>query len=314
MKTRIFYATDAHGSELVFRKFLNSGKIYKADVMVLGGDLTGKMIVPIVERTGQVFSVNWPTERTLKSNELAEFEKDVWNHGFYTYRTTSDEAEKLASDKTKMDELFKTVIAQTLSRWCDLAETHLKGQNKKCFIQLGNDDTLGLDYILEGRENIVSTEGKVVHIDDGHEMISTGYANITPWSCPRDIPETALSERIEAMAKQVAIMETCIFNFHCPPYESGLDEAPELDDDLKMKASGSGVSTKPVGSVAVRNAIEKYQPLLALHGHIHESRGFVKIGRTLCINPGSEYGEGILRGAIINLDQKSVKNYMLTQG
>jgi hypothetical protein len=314
LDTRIFYATDVHGSELVFRKFLNAGKIYKANIIILGGDLTGKMIVPIVEHHDQVFTVSWPKDRTLKLDELAELEKEIRNHGFYTYRTTSEEAERLVSDKAKMDELFRTLIAQTLSRWCELAETHLKGQKIKCFMQLGNDDMLGLDSILEGRENIVTTEGKVVRVDDEHEMVSTGYANITPWSCPRDVSEEELSERIEAMAKQVANIGNGIFNFHCPPYDSGLDEAPELDENLKMKASGSGVSTKPVGSVAVRNAIEKYQPLLALVGHVHEGRGHVRIGRTLCINPGSEYTEGILRGVVIDLDKKSVRSYTPTSG
>jgi Icc-related predicted phosphoesterase len=282
--------------------------------MVLGGDLTGKMIVPIVEHSDHIFTANWPNERTVKPEELEEFEKEIRNHGFYAYRTTTEEADRLVSDRAKMDELFKTLIAQTLSNWCDLAETHLKGQNKKCFMQLGNDDMLGLDSILDGRENIVSTEGKVVRIDGEHEMISTGYANITPWSCPRDIPETTLSEKIEGMAKQVANMNNCIFNFHCPPYDSGLDEAPELDEELKMKASGSGVSTKPVGSVAVRSAIEKYQPLLALVGHVHEGKGQARIGRTLCINPGSEYTEGILRGVVIDLDEKGIKSYTPTSG
>ena len=70
----------------------------------------------------------------------------------------------------------------------------------------------------------------------------------------------------------------------------------------------------PGGSSAVRSAIEKHQPLLGLHGHIHESKGFVKIGRTFCVNPGSEYGEGILRGVIIDLEDGKVKNFLLTQG
>jgi len=66
--------------------------------------------------------------------------------------------------------------------------------------------------------------------------------------------------------------------------------------------------------VAVREAIEKYKPLLGLHGHIHESRGVVNIGRTLCINPGSEYGEGIIRGAIVDLAKDKVLSYQLTSG
>ena len=68
-----------------------------------------------------------------------------------------------------------------------------------------------------------------------------------------------------------------------------------------------------VGSIAVRAAIEKYQPLLGLHGHIHESRSAQKIGRTLCINPGSEYGEGVLRGILLELSSKGLEDHVFTQ-
>jgi Icc-related predicted phosphoesterase len=67
-----------------------------------------------------------------------------------------------------------------------------------------------------------------------------------------------------------------------------------------------------VGSKAVRRAIETYQPILSLHGHIHESRGVATIGRTVCINPGSEYPDGVLRGAIVDFDRDGVKSYVLT--
>jgi Icc-related predicted phosphoesterase len=71
----------------------------------------------------------------------------------------------------------------------------------------------------------------------------------------------------------------------------------------------------PVGSTAVREAIERQRPLLGLHGHVHESAGVEKIGRTVCINPGSDYGDGILRGAIVELDRdRGVRNWQLTQG
>ncbi|RLG63511.1 hypothetical protein DRO02_06455 [archaeon] len=61
------------------------------------------------------------------------------------------------------------------------------------------------------------------------------------------------------------------------------------------------------GSKSVRYVIEKYQPLVSLHGHIHESFGFCKIGRTYCVNPGSEYAEGILRAFLVEIDGKKVK-------
>jgi Icc-related predicted phosphoesterase len=62
-------------------------------------------------------------------------------------------------------------------------------------------------------------------------------------------------------------MEKTIFNFHCPPYASNLDDVPEIDENLNVLNAGH--SLVPVGSTAVRRLIEEYQPLLSLHGHIH---------------------------------------------
>ncbi|MEM3571666.1 MAG: hypothetical protein QW589_07055, partial [Candidatus Bathyarchaeia archaeon] len=160
----------------------------------------------------------------------------------------------------------------------------------------------------------VNPEGKCVLIDEEHEMISTGYANITPWHCPRDIPEEELEKKIEEMVTKIENMSTAIFCFHVPPYGTKLDQAPKLDEKLQIVIEGGHVVMTSAGSVAVRKAIEKYQPLLGLHGHIHESRAFDKIGRTMCFNPGSEYGEGIFHGALINLDKDKVKGYMLMTG
>jgi Icc-related predicted phosphoesterase len=72
--------------------------------------------------------------------------------------------------------------------------------------------------------------------------------------------------------------------------------------------------TEAVGSKAVRTAIEKHYPLLGLHGHVHESRGKTALGRTLCFNPGSFYTEGILTGAVIDLDKKGVKRWFFFSG
>ena len=70
-----------------------------------------------------------------------------------------------------------------------------------------------------------------------------------------------------------------------------------------------------VGSSAVRASIEAHQPLLALHGHIHESRGQVRLGRTVSLNPGSEYAEGVLRGVIVTLSRrKGLRGYQLVSG
>jgi Icc-related predicted phosphoesterase len=149
---------------------------------------------------------------------------------------------------------------------------------------------------------------------DGFTMVSTGYANPTPWNTFRELPEDQLRTRIDALVADVPDRRRAIFNFHAPPYGSNLDGAPKLNPDMTYVAGGRAIV--PVGSHAVRDAITAYEPVLSLHGHIHEGRGAVKIGRTLAVNPGSTYEDGVLQAAIVDLDSKKgeVKQYLLING
>ena len=105
------------------------------------------------------------------------------------------------------------------------------------------------------------------------------------------MPEIA--EVIDKVMSDVADPSRAIFNFHCPPYDTQIDQGPVLGDDMRMRSTAGGVETHPVGSTACRSVIERYQPLLGFHGHLHESRGTFKLGKTLCINPGSAYCESL---------------------
>jgi Icc-related predicted phosphoesterase len=314
--TRIFFTSDVHGSEVCFMKFLNAAKFYEANVLILGGDITGKMIVPIVEeQDGCAFANFLGTQQVVKTKEERQaLEKNIRNTGYYPFLTTPTEFEKLQADKKLVDELFSKVMADSVKRWVGIADERLKGMNVKCYISPGNDDRFDIDPVLKASSVVVCPEEETVSIDDHHEMVTSGWANTTPWHSPREVPEEELIKKFEPMLQKIQNMETSIFNLHCPPHNTPIDLAPELDETLKPVVKGGGVNMIHVGSITVRKLIEQYKPLLGLHGHIHESRGFVKIGRTLCINPGSEYGEGVLRGAIINLDQKGIKSHILTQG
>jgi len=315
--SRIFFTSDVHGSDICFLKFLNAAKFYQAGILILGGDVTGKMIVPLVQQSdGTYFSDFLGNRQTLKTQQEREaLEKNIRNSGYYPYITTPDEIEKMQNDKKYLDELFSRVMAAGVKRWVSIAEERLKGTKVKCYISPGNDDRFDIDESLKSSPVVLYPEDEVVWVDDHHEMITTAWTNPTPWHSPRETTEEKLAEIIEKMTSRVQHMEKSIFNLHCPPYNTPIDLAPELDETLKPKvSSGGGISMIHVGSAAVRQSIEKHQPLLGIHGHIHESRGFVKIGRSICINPGSEYGEGILRGAVINLDEKGLKSYLLTQG
>ena len=316
-RTRLFFATDVHGSERCFLKFLNAGKAYNADVLILGGDLTGKMVVPIVEDERGVFSASFlGGEYHLSgSQEVEALEKNIRVVGYYPYRTTRDEVEELSDDKAKVAEVFSELMCTSIQRWMDIADNKLRGTGIKCFVSAGNDDVFAIDPALGSSECVINPEGKVVNIDEHHEMISCGFANMTPWKCPRDISDEDLAGKIEGMTSKVRNMGNCIFNLHCPPHNSGIDEGPKLDETLKpVLGPGGDVQMIPTGSISIRRAIERWQPLLSLHGHIHESRGVLNIGRTLCANPGSEYTEGILRGFLVDLSPEGIIDYIPTSG
>jgi len=314
--TRVFFATDLHGSSLCFRKFLNAGKFYKANVVIVGGDITGKMVVPIIDHgDGTCSTYYYGTETIMKTKEqLLSFESTIQSFGYYPHMVSPHEMDELRGSPQQVDELFSSLMLDRTREWVKLADERLAGTEIKCFIQPGNDDRYEIDDVLKTSRTVINPEGCVYWIDDHHEMISTGHANQTPWKCPRDITEEDLEERIEAMAVRVKNMSNCVFCMHCPPYDTPLDQAPKLDQEFKPQTDGGKLIMIPAGSRAVRNTIEKYQPLLSLHGHIHESKGSTKTGRTLSLNPGSEYGESILRGALVDLTENGIKDFLFTSG
>ena len=309
---KVFFATDLHGSEMCWRKFLNSAKFYDCDVLICGGDMTGKAIVPIVAENGH-YTVTLGGERqAVTADQVAEVEGNIRRKGYYPLQMTVERLQELDHDPAKRAECFQEVMLEGVDRWMKLAADKLRGTGIRCFVCPGNDDEMEVDDVIRRAELVELGEGRLVEIE-GFAMISTGWSNPTPWKTHREESEEELGKRIDAMASQVPDQSHAIFNLHCPPFKSGLDEAPAIDADLRLLHGGRAL--RPVGSTAVREAIERHQPLLSLHGHIHESKGALKIGKTLSINPGSAYEEGMLMGAIIQLDpKKGIKSYQLVNG
>jgi Icc-related predicted phosphoesterase len=312
--TKIYFATDIHGSEVCWKKFVNAGRYYDVDVLILGGDITGKGLVYAIEQTDGAYKAMFMgKEFTLTTpNETVEFENKVRMYGFYPYKTNQDELEKLSQSEEKRHAVFLDLMIETIHRWIAFAEQKLKNSNISLYVTAGNDDEFAIDAALKESEVVLHADQKVLSIDEEHEMISSSYSNITPWRCPRDISEDELAKKIASMTCQVKSMKKCIFNLHVPPKDSSLDNAPLLDENLKPVEAGQRISG--VGSAAVRNAIEDHQPLLGLHGHIHESKGFTNIGRTLCMNPGSTYSEGIVQGVVVRLAAEKIDGYWPVQG
>jgi Icc-related predicted phosphoesterase len=311
---RIFFATDIHGSEVCWRKFLNAGKFHKADVLIMGGDMTGKAMVPIVQSNG-----GW--EVTLQEqrhelhgeDELVAMEKRIRDRGYYPIRLTRDELQAWSADQALVDARFKDEMLRSVEAWMALADERLGGTGIRCVVSPANDDMFEIDPIIDRAEHIQLGEANTIQLD-GFTLVSTGWANPTPWNTFRELPEDELRTRIDGLVATVPDRQRAIFNFHAPPYASNLDAAPQLDADMKYVAGGQALV--PVGSKAVRESILDYGPALSLHGHIHEGKGAVKLGRTLAVNPGSSYEDGVLQAAIVDLDAKKgeVKRYLLING
>ncbi len=311
---KIFFATDIHGSDICWIKFLNAAKFYEADTLVLGGDMTGKAIIPIVHQGGKNYSMTLLEQdhKITDDEQMTEMVKRVRSRGYYPYMTTPDEIAELEKNPERINKIFLDEVLKVVQQWMDLAEKKLAGTDMKVYCSPGNDDMDEVDEVIRASKRVILVEGKVTALNADHEMIASGWSNITPWNTHREEDEEQLKVRYEAMASQLKNPLNAIFNVHVPPYKSGLDEAPELDKDLRPVLAGN--SMIPVGSTALRDAIKKYQPLLSLHGHIHEGRGATHIGRTLCINPGSMYEQGALLGALVNVGKDKIENYVLTSG
>jgi Icc-related predicted phosphoesterase len=313
---RVFFASDIHGSERCFRKFLNAVQFYEVDALVLGGDLTGKALVPIVDTEQGSYEATFmgSKRRTLREDELDAFRRSVRDAGYYPLVVTRDELARLSESELARTRAFEDAMTESLQAWRALADERLSARGVRCYFIAGNDDPMLVDDALAGSEWLVNvSRGRAAMVGD-YEIVGMDYANQTPWDSEREVTEPELRELVDAAFVDVADPHRVIFNAHCPPRDTPLDKAPALTDDLRPVMAGGEMVLASVGSAAIRDAIEAYQPAVALHGHVHESRAAVELGRTLCVNPGSEYAEGVLRGAVVGLSDGGVVDYQFVAG
>jgi Icc-related predicted phosphoesterase len=310
---KLYYAGDVHGSEKCWRKFLNAAKFYEVDTLIMGGDITGKMMVPVVERPdGRYEASVLGRHETVEGEKLGELEKRIRFNGFYPYRCDRREYERLEADRDYREGTFTKVMVDEVRRWIHLAEERLDGTGIRCFVMPGNDDEFAIDEALESTY-VVNPDLSVVQLD-GVQMLSCSWTNPTPWNSPREEDEERLAERLEGLAASLEPDVPVIFNLHCPPHGTTLDKAPQLTADLQVMLDGGEPRIVSVGSTAVRALIERHQPLLSLHGHIHESKAIARIGRTTCVNPGSAYSEGVIDGAVVEIRKDKIRACQLVSG
>ena len=315
--TRLYVVSDFHASDPAWRKLLNAIRlnVYKADAVLYAGDLTGKAMVPIVA-TGDRYEATLLGQRRVarNENELAALERDVASLGYYAFRTTQAEVDALGGDQAKLDALFSREIRARVKQWLDLAAERLEGTGVPLVLIPGNDDPYDIDEPLAASQYCINADGAVVDIPGDLQVIGLGKSSPTPWQTPREVSEDASARRSTRSPTRPGIPKRTIFLIHCPPYGSGLDTAPVLDENLRLQASAGDLMRGPVGSTGVLEAVQQVRPLLSLHGHIHESAGEKKIGPTLCVNPGSEAGSGVVRGYLIDVSSDGVERSFRVEG
>ncbi|HMK93896.1 MAG TPA: hypothetical protein VK536_00705 [Candidatus Limnocylindrales bacterium] len=309
-KLKILYTTDFHGSEATYRKFLNAGKMYGLDYLIVGGDLTGKALSPIIDLGEGRYSVQG---KEMGQEGLEEAKKSIRNRGLYWVVCDRKEWIRISESQEVTDEVFKEKKIEVMKSWIALANERYKDSKIKIFVNLGNDDQQYVADLFKDTGVIQRTEGDVVMVGE-HEMISFGYVNPSPWHTPRELPEEEIYIRLKEMTDKLSDPKTAVFNFHAPPYGTGLDMAPKLSADLRPVARGAEITMEHVGSKSVTRIIEEVQPLIGLHGHIHEAKGFEKIGRTIVLNPGSEFGNGLLHAAIVILEKEKIIGHQFIIG
>jgi uncharacterized protein len=313
--TRLFYAGDVHGSRVCWKKFVNAGAHYPAEVLVMGGDLTGKALVPIVRGGDGTYSAAVIGEQRLARTaaELDQMQRAISTSGMYPLIVDPEEAQALSEDAGRREQAFERVLLDELRLWVRFADQRLAGTGRRAYVIPGNDDPWCIDEVLASGSCIDACDEAVRQVG-AHELVSFGYSNRTPWQTPRELDEGEIYARLRRLVDQLEKPRQAIFNIHVPPRESSLDTAYEVDGDLRYVLKGGRPHEVATGSSAVREIIEEVQPLLSLHGHIHESKGVTKIGRTVAINPGSDYGSGHLDGCLVHLSEDRVINQYLVAG
>jgi Icc-related predicted phosphoesterase len=311
--TRLYYASDIHGTESLWRKFLNAATTYRADVIVMGGDVAGKVVVPLLEETaGYRLELFGQRELLIGEDRVRDAERRIRANGMYPCRMSAAEAMRVGElPEHEREAWFARVMMETFERWLELADERLRASDVRCFVMPGNDDPPGIEESIVRARRVEACDERIVEFG-GHEMISLGYSNLTPFHSPRELDEDELYRRVQRLAEQLHEPRRAIFNLHVPPYDSRLDTAAELDASLTVVTIAGEPKLIPIGSTAVRELIERYQPLLALHGHVHESPGAIHIGRTLCINPGSAYHTGRIAGCLVKLEGERARHQFVT--
>jgi hypothetical protein len=288
--------------------------VYEADVLILGGDIAGKAIVPMKrEADGRVGLSYEGRDIIVTEREAEPTLAKIRDSGLYPRLCSEDEYERLAVDSEYRESVFDEIICQQTRSWCALAAERLD-ETVRLVITPGNDDPFAIDDVLREAAHVACPEGELLQLGPV-TLASLGNTSRTPWDTPREYDEEELAAQIEQMLASAPGCAKLVFNFHCPPKGSGLDTCARLDENFAPVVVGGQVEQIAAGSSAVLKAIERYRPVVGLHGHIHESAGVWLHNGSVCLNPGSQYGTGVLKGALVLFNADGTyRTHVLTSG
>jgi Icc-related predicted phosphoesterase len=294
---KLLLASDLHGSNAAFRKLVTLAVQLNVDTLVVAGDWSGKQSLLVLKQpNGSAIYVDLDgAERPLAPDQLSG-QLEIWrDSGIYPVLVDGADASSIS----KFDSLARDVRALRLKQWLDYGQERTRAATTKVFAIPGNDDGPEIDDVLLNHSWVCDVDERVIRYRE-YQILGLGFSTPTPWKTPRELSEEEIASRLRKMASQVDDWSRTISIIHVPPYNSGIDLAPEIvgeDGSLPRETGRGNVS---IGSRAVRSFIESQQPLAVLAGHCHGSRGLARIGSTICVNAGSQYHHGSLSACLLS--------------
>ncbi len=312
---RLLFATDLHGSTMCFKKFVAASRMYDAELLVLGGDLSAKALVPIrVRDSSAEFEIYGRSMSETGKGCVDRAVERVEQVGLYPLVLEPGTEVRTEAESMSLPSTFHDAIKSRLRDWATHA-AHKLGSRGRIYTIPGNDDHPCIDTVLDESNVFVSVDRRVVEVGEGLVICGLGASNATPWNTFREMSEEAIADQLALLMAGVPTGAKCIWNVHVPPAGIGLDicDAPDVEGKKSWFANMSPRQVS-AGSSSVAAAVRRYQPLLGLFGHVHEGRGAVKVGGTLCVNPGSEYFNSVLHAALIDIEDSSITAAQLISG
>jgi Icc-related predicted phosphoesterase len=250
---KILFATDLHGEIWKYERLLKVARDFHADAVINGGDMLPKAGNLFEEQSG--FITGYLEKHFEQCAEIGIC--------YLCY---------LGNDDLRIfDDLFK--------RACKKYRCIVNLAQRK--YDIGKFEFIGMNWVVDYPFRLkdrcrMDTRDYVFQSQFGSGLLSTTdeFEELADWfATAKTLP--TIEEELNRLPKPTTMSQS-IYVIHMPPYGLGLD------------VCGNG---SEVGSKAIYNFLEKNQPLLSLHGHIHESpetsgRWHAKLGNTLCIQPG----------------------------